>query len=156
MLTLQKNDFEEIFVTSWNQKLLSLCYHQLLFQYPFYNLKLFHPLLLNLSTVLPLSVYCLSHVCCIYKCIYVYIYIYMYIYIYIYIDVYKCRQMDRQRNRQIYRQIDRQRESEEVSNHHEKIATYLNNFFGSCLYQFISFTFYLKPLNKIFFTILTG
>ena len=34
-------------------------------------------------------------------------------------------------------------------------TTYLKNIFDSRLYQFIVFTFLLKPLHKIFFTIFT-
>ena len=36
-----------------------------------------------------------------------------------------------------------------------KKTTYLKNIFDSRLYQFIAFTFLLKPLHKIFFTIFT-
>ena len=36
-----------------------------------------------------------------------------------------------------------------------KKTTYLKNTFDSRLYQFIAFTFLLKPLHKIFFTIFT-
>ena len=40
------------------------------------------------------------------------------------------------------------------SNHDEK-TTYVKNNFDSRLYYFIAFTFFLKPLHKIFFTIFT-
>ena len=36
-----------------------------------------------------------------------------------------------------------------------KKTTYLKNIFDSCLYQFITFKFLLKPLHKIFFIIFT-
>ena len=36
-----------------------------------------------------------------------------------------------------------------------KKPTYLRNNFNSRIYEFIAFTFLLKPLNKIFFTIFT-
>ena len=36
-----------------------------------------------------------------------------------------------------------------------KKTIYLKNIFDSCLYEFIAFTFLLKPLHKLFFTIFT-
>ena len=49
--------------------------------------------------------------------------------------------------RERQRQTDRDRQS----NHDEKK---LHNV-DSCLYQFVTFTFLLKPLHKMFFTIFT-